>query len=201
MIDGNFLRSFDTKFPLIMVVATRKSSGTRAAWLIRPASVPAAQDGRSGGPVRRQEVNGLHSGKQVETRSLPSQPDRLDAPAFAASRSRTCPASGSGSSTARSGCTGPTTTEHASKHECTLEAAGVSSTVRMLVHLRFAPGLRLFLPTRHRRGDVEARWDGTATLGHLIESLGVPAPRGRRTAGGSSGRGARGGPGVPAPAW
>ncbi|NLU74684.1 hypothetical protein HCC61_18725 [Streptomyces sp. HNM0575] len=43
------------------------------------------------------------------------------------------------------------------------------------VRLRFADGLLPFLAARHRRsGDVRVPHDGTSTLGHVIQSLGVP---------------------------
>lgn len=43
--------------------------------------------------------------------------------------------------------------------------------------LRFADELRMFLATRHRSGRVRiSSCDGTSTLGHVIESLGVPLP-------------------------
>jgi hypothetical protein len=40
----------------------------------------------------------------------------------------------------------------------------------------FAPELRMFLDSRRRAGRVEAAYDGTSSLGHLVESLGVPLP-------------------------
>jgi uncharacterized protein len=40
--------------------------------------------------------------------------------------------------------------------------------------LRFAPELRLFLPPRHRRGDVATELDGVSSLGHLVQALGPP---------------------------
>jgi uncharacterized protein with PIN domain len=42
--------------------------------------------------------------------------------------------------------------------------------------LRFADELRIFLGPRHRDGPVLVTCDGTSTLGHVIESLGVPLP-------------------------
>ena len=42
------------------------------------------------------------------------------------------------------------------------------------LELTVAPSLRLFLAPRHRDGPVRLRCDGTSTLGHLVESLGVP---------------------------
>ncbi|WP_070012171.1 Mut7-C RNAse domain-containing protein [Streptomyces abyssalis] len=43
------------------------------------------------------------------------------------------------------------------------------------IRLRFAGGLRLFLAARHRRsGGTGMSHDGTSTLGHVIQSLGVP---------------------------
>ena len=43
------------------------------------------------------------------------------------------------------------------------------------VLLRFAPPLRLFLAARHRAtGEVSWPYDGTSTLGHLVEAAGVP---------------------------
>ncbi len=51
------------------------------------------------------------------------------------------------------------------------------------VTIRFAADLRLFLPARHRGGNVSVRHDGTSSLGHVVESLGVPLPEvGRLTA-------------------
>ena len=44
------------------------------------------------------------------------------------------------------------------------------------LELAVAPALRLFLAPRHRDGPVRVRCDGTSTLGHLVESLGVPLP-------------------------
>lgn len=44
------------------------------------------------------------------------------------------------------------------------------------VEVRFDPSLWLFLAPRHRRGSFLARYDGTSSLGHLVESLGVPLP-------------------------
>lgn len=41
---------------------------------------------------------------------------------------------------------------------------------------RFAPSLWLFLPPRRRRELVTAAYDGTSSLGHVVESLGVPLP-------------------------
>jgi uncharacterized protein with PIN domain len=40
----------------------------------------------------------------------------------------------------------------------------------------FAPELRMFLDRRRRGERVEAAYDGTSSLGHLVESLGVPLP-------------------------
>jgi hypothetical protein len=42
------------------------------------------------------------------------------------------------------------------------------------VRLDVAPELRLFLPPRHRSGRVWVDHDGTASLGHLVQSLGPP---------------------------
>jgi uncharacterized protein with PIN domain len=44
------------------------------------------------------------------------------------------------------------------------------------VVIDFAAELRLFLAPRHRGGRVIARADGTSSLGHVVESLGVPLP-------------------------
>ncbi|GAA4497844.1 Mut7-C RNAse domain-containing protein [Actinoallomurus oryzae] len=46
----------------------------------------------------------------------------------------------------------------------------------MGIVIEFARELRLFLAARHRNGRVEAAVDGTSSLGHVIESLGVPLP-------------------------
>ena len=40
--------------------------------------------------------------------------------------------------------------------------------------IRVAGGLRFFLPPRHRQGEVVVPVDGTSTLLHVVESLGVP---------------------------
>lgn len=40
--------------------------------------------------------------------------------------------------------------------------------------LRVAAPLQLFLAPRQRGRELPARWDGDATLGHVIESVGVP---------------------------
>jgi uncharacterized protein len=44
------------------------------------------------------------------------------------------------------------------------------------VELYFADDLLLFLAPRHRSGLVRVAVDGTSTLGHVVESLGVPLP-------------------------
>lgn len=44
------------------------------------------------------------------------------------------------------------------------------------VHLRIAPELLLFLPARRRREWQRVTPDGTSTLGHVVESIGVPLP-------------------------
>ena len=40
--------------------------------------------------------------------------------------------------------------------------------------VRIASSLRFMLPVRHRHGVVEVAVDGTSTLGHIVEALGVP---------------------------
>jgi uncharacterized protein len=42
--------------------------------------------------------------------------------------------------------------------------------------VRFTDELRIFLAPRHRNGRARVTCDGTSTLGHVIESLGVPLP-------------------------
>ena len=42
--------------------------------------------------------------------------------------------------------------------------------------VRFAAELRLFLAPRHRAGPVRVTCDGVSSLGHVVESLGVPLP-------------------------
>jgi uncharacterized protein with PIN domain len=46
--------------------------------------------------------------------------------------------------------------------------------VAMTATVRVAPPLRLFLPGRHRHGEVTVPIDGTSTLIHVVESVGVP---------------------------
>lgn len=42
------------------------------------------------------------------------------------------------------------------------------------IHLSVAPELRLFIPAERRQGRTALVTDGTSTLGHVIESLGIP---------------------------
>jgi uncharacterized protein len=42
--------------------------------------------------------------------------------------------------------------------------------------VRFAPELRIFLAPRHRAGRIRVTCDGVSSLGHVVESLGVPLP-------------------------
>jgi len=42
--------------------------------------------------------------------------------------------------------------------------------------VRFAAELRLFLAPRHRGGQVRVACDGVSSLGHVVESLGLPLP-------------------------
>jgi uncharacterized protein with PIN domain len=42
------------------------------------------------------------------------------------------------------------------------------------IHVEVAPGLRLFVPPARRAGATPLGTDGVSTLGHVIESLGVP---------------------------
>ncbi|MEV2270168.1 Mut7-C RNAse domain-containing protein [Nonomuraea africana] len=42
--------------------------------------------------------------------------------------------------------------------------------------IRFDADLWLFLTPQHRRESVPVAYDGTSTLGHVVESLGVPLP-------------------------
>ncbi len=43
-----------------------------------------------------------------------------------------------------------------------------------MLDLSFAPELRFFLPSRHRGATVRMEGDSTSTLGHVVQSLGVP---------------------------
>ncbi|WP_405806900.1 Mut7-C ubiquitin/RNAse domain-containing protein [Streptomyces sp. NBC_00210] len=42
------------------------------------------------------------------------------------------------------------------------------------IHLSVAPELRLFIPSERRQGRTALVTDGSSTLGHVVESLGVP---------------------------
>jgi hypothetical protein len=44
------------------------------------------------------------------------------------------------------------------------------------IRLKVAEPLRFFLAPRHRRGAIELVHDGTSSLGHVVESVGVPLP-------------------------
>ncbi len=43
-----------------------------------------------------------------------------------------------------------------------------------MIGLEVDESLRMFMPARRRGGSVEIRYDGTASLGHLVQSIGVP---------------------------
>ncbi|WP_329118945.1 Mut7-C RNAse domain-containing protein [Streptomyces sp. NBC_01465] len=47
-------------------------------------------------------------------------------------------------------------------------------TTRPQIHLQFAPELRLFVPSERRQGRTTVDTDGSSSLGHVIEALGVP---------------------------
>ncbi|MDO0935939.1 Mut7-C RNAse domain-containing protein [Streptomyces sp. DG2A-72] len=42
------------------------------------------------------------------------------------------------------------------------------------IHVEFTPGLALFVPQARRRGATPVATDSVSTLGHVVESLGVP---------------------------
>ncbi|MFF5427367.1 MULTISPECIES: Mut7-C RNAse domain-containing protein [unclassified Streptomyces] len=42
------------------------------------------------------------------------------------------------------------------------------------IHISFAPGLRLFVAAERRAGRTPVTTDGASSLGHVVESLGVP---------------------------
>jgi uncharacterized protein with PIN domain len=42
------------------------------------------------------------------------------------------------------------------------------------IHIEFAPGLALFVPSERRRGATPVATDGVSSLGHVVESTGVP---------------------------
>ncbi|MEU5091222.1 Mut7-C RNAse domain-containing protein [Streptomyces sp. NPDC021356] len=42
------------------------------------------------------------------------------------------------------------------------------------IHVEFAPGLQVFVPHTRRRGATAVVTDGVSSLGHVVESLGVP---------------------------
>ncbi|MFJ9813736.1 Mut7-C RNAse domain-containing protein [Streptomyces sp. NPDC101151] len=42
------------------------------------------------------------------------------------------------------------------------------------IHVEFAPDLALFVPSERRRGATPLATDGASTLGHVVESAGVP---------------------------
>lgn len=47
-------------------------------------------------------------------------------------------------------------------------------SARPEIHVEFAPSLHVFVPAARRRGPSAVTVDGVSTLGHLVESLGVP---------------------------
>lgn len=46
----------------------------------------------------------------------------------------------------------------------------------MDVTLRLGGDLALFVPAKWRSGEIDVTYDGTSSLGHLVESVGVPLP-------------------------
>lgn len=42
------------------------------------------------------------------------------------------------------------------------------------IHVEFAPGLAVFVASGRRRGPTAVTTDGVASLGHVVESTGVP---------------------------
>lgn len=56
-----------------------------------------------------------------------------------------------------------------------MNAASKPLAAASRIELRFAEDLRFFLSARHRRaGGASLEHDGTSTLGHVVQSLGVP---------------------------
>lgn len=50
------------------------------------------------------------------------------------------------------------------------------------IHLEFAPELHLFVPSERRQGRTAVITDGKSTLGHVVESMGVPLTEAGRLA-------------------
>ncbi|WP_313896065.1 Mut7-C RNAse domain-containing protein [Streptomyces sp. YIM 98790] len=50
----------------------------------------------------------------------------------------------------------------------------MTGTPRPGLRLRIDPALRYLLRSRHRSGEVTVPMDGTSTLGHVVQSLGIP---------------------------
>ena len=57
-----------------------------------------------------------------------------------------------------------------------MDAGHAERVGRLEVAVRFADELQMFLAPRHRGGQVRVACDGTSSLGHMVESLGVPLP-------------------------
>jgi hypothetical protein len=55
-----------------------------------------------------------------------------------------------------------------------------SKLMRSAVVLRIDETLCVFLPSRHRHGVVEVPYDGTSSLGHVVQSVAQLALRERR---------------------
>ncbi|MFR9675185.1 Mut7-C RNAse domain-containing protein [Streptomyces sp. TR06-5] len=51
---------------------------------------------------------------------------------------------------------------------------GAPEPPRARIRVQVAPELRFLLPAVHRHGDVSFGHDGTSSLGHVVEALGVP---------------------------
>lgn len=52
----------------------------------------------------------------------------------------------------------------------------MTAPARSRLRLRIAPPLLLFVPVRRRRAELDVPYDGSSTLGHVVQSVGVPLP-------------------------
>jgi uncharacterized protein len=59
-----------------------------------------------------------------------------------------------------------------SPNACSIPLSGYVELVKLVVHAD--PSLWLFLPPRRRRAEFTVTYDGAASLGHVVQSAGVP---------------------------
>src|SRR5215471_432272 len=138
-----------------------------------PRASPPASPGSTGPPSRTTSCSPRCARASAATSGPKRSPDDCwltappGCPAPAGAASRSC---------ASRSATGPPTMTTWSGASMRCARRRLYSMAGPEAELRFADELRIFLAPRHRDGRAVVTCDGTSTLGHVIESLGVPLP-------------------------